>query len=395
MRIVASQLTTPRERFNQTIHFKRPDKLPWVETIYDETVLEWFKQGLPPEQVIVIEWEMSRGGTQLLNWPAVKGFNPYPRFGCQSLFGCIVPVDIGPIPRFKQQLTNTSDRHIEFLTETGAKARRSRTGDFTWYSMPMFVDFPVKDRTTWHEYRKRLNPTDPRRYPKDWDTEAYVKAFEKYQDGNTILRFNGFYGFGAELMGIPTFNVTFYRDPELIHDMIEYWEYFIIEALRPAVECLKERIDVVYWWEDMADRHGPCVSPKLFKEFFLPHYKRVTEFLAKNNIDRIMMDSDGNINPTLDLIVESGITGLWPLEVNAGMSALDIRRKYGSKLFLIGNLDKVELAKGGENMRKEVESKLPALKELGGYAPGADHLIPVEMSLTRFREYAEFIKGLL
>jgi len=46
-------------------------------------------------------------------------------------------------------------------------------------------------------------------------------------------------------------------------------------------------------------------------------------------------------------------------------------------------------------MRKEVDSKLPALRESGGYIPGADHLIPAEMSIARFREYAEYIKRLL
>ena len=108
-----------------------------------------------------------------------------------------------------------------------------------------------------------------------------------------------------------------------------------------------------------------------------------------------MMDSDGNINPILDMIVEAGITGTWPLEVNAGMNAVTVRRKYGDKLFLAGNLDKAELMKGGDAMKKEVDSKVPALKELGGYVPGADHLIPVEMTLNKFREYAEYIKKFL
>jgi uroporphyrinogen decarboxylase len=168
-----------------------------------------------------------------------------------------------------------------------------------------------------------------------------------------------------------------------------------VETIRRAVETLKDRIDVVFWWEDMAERHGPCVSPKLYREFFLPHYKRVTSYLAKNKIDRILMDSDGNINPILDLIVEAGISGLWPLEVNAGMDAVAIRKRYGNKLFLVGNLDKVELAKGGQAMMKEVDSKVPILKEMGGYIPGADHLIPVEMTLEKFKEYAEYIKELL
>jgi len=388
-------VSTPRERFNATIHFRKSEPLPWAENIYDETVIEWVKQGLPIDQITSIEWEMGRGGTQLINWPALKGFKPHNQFGCQNFFGCIAPVDIGPIPRFKQQPLNVTERYAEFLTETGARARRSKTGEYAWYNMPMFVEFPVKDRVSWQAYRVRLNPSDPRRYPKDWDADSYMKTFEEYQDGITMLRFNGFYGFGAELMGIPTFNIMFYKDPELIHDMIEYWEYYIIETIRNAVEALKDRIDVIYWWEDMADRHGPCISPKLYREFLLPHYKRVTGFLVKNKIDRIMMDSDGNINPILDLIVEAGITGTWPLEVNAGMNAITVRQKYGDKLFLAGNLDKVELMKGEGAMKSEVESKVPLLKEMGGYIPGADHLIPVEMTLAKFREYADYIKKFL
>lgn len=388
-------MSTPRDRFKAAIHFRKPDVLPWVESIYDETVLGWIEQGLPVKRVTAIEWEMGRGGTMLLNWPTVKGFSPYSYFGCQSFYGRLLQIDIGPIPRFTQRLLNETDRHVEFLTETGAKARRSKTGEYSWYSMPMFVDFPVKDRETWYEYRNRLDPHDPRRYPKDWDPEAYAQSLEAYQDGPTMMRFNGFYGFGAELMGIPNFNVAFYKDPELIHDMIDYWEYFTVETIRWAVETLKDRIDVVYWWEDMADRHGPCVSPKLFREFFLPHYRRVTNFLAKNKIDRLMLDCDGKITPLLDLIIEAGITGMWPLEVNAGMNALEVRKTYGNRLFLVGNLDKAELAKGGQAMRKEVDSKLPVLKELGGYIPSADHVIPVEFTLETFKEYAEYMKKLL
>jgi hypothetical protein len=42
-----------------------------------------------------------------------------------------------------------------------------------------------------------------------------------------------------------------------------------------------------------------------------------------------------------------------------------------------------------------VDAKVPILKEMGGYIPGADHLIPVEFTLERFREYASYIQKLL
>jgi len=389
-------MMTPRERVKAVIHFKKPDILPWIENFYDETIVKWFREGLNAGEITIIEWVISaRDGLLLLNWPAVLGFDPYSYFGCQNLFGCYVPIDVGPIPRFKRKVLRENERYIELMTETGAIAKRLKSARYTWYSMPMFVSFPVKNRKTWEEYKKRLNPEDPRRYPKDWHKDDYIEVFESYQAGNTILTFTGFYGFGAQLMGIENFNVLYYKDRELLEDMAEHWEYFTIETIRDAVETLKDRIDMIYWWEDMAEKHGPCISPKIFKEVFLPHYKRVTNFLKRNKIDRILVDSDGNINPILDLFVEAGLTGLWPLEVGSGMNAIDIRKKYGNKFFLIGNLDKREIVKGGEPMKREIDSKVPVLKELGGYIPGLDHLVPVEFTFEKFKEYCEYLKKYL
>ena len=387
---------TPRERVKAVIHFKKPDILPWIENFYDETIVKWFREGLNAGEITIIEWVISaRDGLLLLNWPAVLGFDPYSYFGCQNLFGCYVPIDVGPIPRFKRKVLRENERYIELMTETGAIAKRLKSARYTWYNMPMFVSFPVKNRKTWEEYKKRLNPEDPRRYPKDWHKDDYIEVFESYQAGNTILTFTGFYGFGAQLMGIENFNVLYYKDRELLEDMAEHWEYFTIETIRDAVETLKDRIDMIYWWEDMAEKHGPCISPKIFKEVFLPHYKRVTNFLKRNKIDRILVDSDGNINPILDLFVEAGLTGLWPLEVGSGMNAIDIRKKYGNKFFLIGNLDKREIVKGGEPMKREIDSKVPVLKELGGYIPGLDHLVPVEFTFEKFKEYCDYLKKYL
>jgi len=388
-------MTTARERIKTVVNFRKPDVLPWCEKFYDETVLKWFSEGLPAEKVTVIDWEVRTGAVSLLNWPIVKGFDVHSYFGCHNYSGLPVPLDLGPIPRFTQRIVEETERYADILTKTGAVARRFKQAEYIWYNMPMFLSFPVKDRESWESYKKRLDPYDSRRYPKDWDKDTYIEAFGDYQKGGTALSISGFYGFGAQLMGILTFISMFYKDPGLIEDMADHWEFFTIEVVKNAVETLKDKIDIVFWWEDMAEKHGPCISPKLYREFLMPHYKRVTRFFNKNKIDRILMDSDGNINPLLDLIIEAGITGLWPLEVNAGMDAIAVRKKYGNKLFLIGNLDKRELAEGGARMRQEVDSKVPKLKAMGGYIPSVDHLVHVEFTFKKFKEYAEYMKSQL
>ncbi|MGD0422078.1 MAG: uroporphyrinogen decarboxylase family protein [Candidatus Bathyarchaeia archaeon] len=388
---------TPRERIKNAMDFKKVDSIPWVEGLGEELIMNFISSGVPIQDVTAIEWGVCMDGFHLFNYPKVLGFDPYEYFGCINFTGCVVPVDIGPIPRFKQRKIGAGPRYDEYVTETGALCRRFSKGTKvpTWYSMPQFYDFPVKDRTSWEKYKTRLNPEDPRRYRKDWEKDAYMQVFEQYQGGPTTLGITGFYGFGAELMGITNFVTSFYTNPELMHDMVSHWEYFTIETLRSAVESLKDRIDMVYWWEDMAERHGPNISPNLYREFLLPHCKNVTSFLNKNKINRIMLDSDGNIQPLLDLIIEAGITGQWPLEVNAGMDVRTSRKLYGKKLFLGGNLDKEEIVKGGEAMRNEIDAKLPLMKETGGYFAGLDHDVPVSFTLERFHEYAAYLKNQL
>lgn len=383
---------TPRERIRKAMDFEPVDAIPWAENFYVETVSRFFSQGLPANEVMITDWKME--GYTLLNWPTFIGVDPNSYFGCINFFGCVLPVDLATIPRFKQRKVGEDAKYEEYIMESGARSRIPKKGsrETTWYAMPQFYSFPVSDRNSWERYKERLNPEDLRRYPKDWDPDAYSEVFDQYQVGPTCLAMTGFYGFGAELMGIPNFNLAFYKDPELIRDMITHWEYLTIETTREAVEALRDKIDMVFWWEDMAEKHGPNISPKLYREFLLPHYKKVTAFLNKNSIRRIMMDSDGNTQPILDLVIEAGITGHWPLEVNSGMDVRLLRKRYGNKLFLSGNLDKREIAKGGQHMRNEIDSKLLPMKETGGYIVGLDHLVHVEFTVQRFKEYADYIK---
>ena len=382
----------PRERIKNAMDFQPVDAIPWAEEFYVETVNKFFSEGLAAQEVVDVDWELE--GYNLLNWPRFVGFDANSYFGCINLSGFMIPIDIGPIPRFRQRKTGEDSRYEDFIMQSGARARRFKkeVRANIWYNMPQFYSFPVSDRAEWERYKERLNPEDPRRYPKDWDRDGYFEDIDQYQDGPVTLQIPGFYGFGAQLMGIPTFNLSFYKDPELIADMVSHWEYLMIESTREAVESLKDRIDLVLWWEDMAERHGPNISPKLYKAFLLPHYKRVTEFFNKNKIHRIMMDSDGNTMPILDLVIEAGITGHLPLEVNAGMDVRTIRRQHGKKLFLAGNFDKREIAKGGEAMRSEIDSKLPLMKQTGGYIAGLDHLVHVEFTLDKFKEYANYLR---
>jgi uroporphyrinogen decarboxylase len=205
----------------------------------------------------------------------------------------------------------------------------------------------------------------------------------------------GFFGFGRQLMGLENWLLAFYKAPDMVKDMEEFWVDFLIETARNVIETLRSDIDCVTIWEDMAYKNGPLLSLKYFREFILPSYKKLTAFLRKNNIDVILVDTDGDARLLIPLLLEGGVNGIYPLEVQAGMDAVALRKEYGKRLLLIGNIDKRAIAKGKDAIEREIKSKLPYLKEEGGYMPSLDHEVPPDIPYQNYMYYLEFISKFL
>lgn len=75
----------------------------------------------------------------------------------------------------------------------------------------------------------------------------------------------------------------------------------------------------------------------------------------------VLFHSDGNLNPILDRLVETGIDGLNPIEVLAGMDVADIHRRHPG-LYLAGGIDVSQLLPYGspEAVRDTVRRAIDA-----------------------------------
>lgn len=101
----------------------------------------------------------------------------------------------------------------------------------------------------------------------------------------------------------------------------------------------------------------------------MPHYKKLNKLLRDNGVDIILVDSEGDTRELIPLWLESGLNGHYPLEVTAGMDALELRKEYGESLILIGNIDKRALIEGKRAIKEELERKIPFLLSKGGIFP--------------------------
>ena len=94
--------------------------------------------------------------------------------------------------------------------------------------------------------------------------------------------------------------------------------------------------------------------------------------------------------PMIPWLQDMGVEGILPLERQAGVDVVSIKRQYPGFL-QIGAFDKTVMCKGEKTMRAEFERILPAMK-MSGYIPGVDHQTPPDVSLENYRIYVGLLR---
>ncbi len=374
-----------RERFLRTMRFEKVDRPPLCEFLgyWPETIERWYAEGLPVGVDLETHFGFDPGLTPA-PWKMEVPMS-FSLSGHVDIRAGTIPIDFGPIPRYGPKVLEENERYRLVLDAMGIKKRFVK-GTVT--GMPQFIEHPVKDGRDFEEMKPRFNPDDIRRLPLNLTDDM----IDYYNERNFPLRveFPGFFATGRTLLGAERFLITFFKDPGLIQEMMDFWGDFVTATLEKVVEQV--RVDFASSFEDMAYKKGPHISPKLFREFLQPQYKKVTTMLRRNGVQTILVDSDGNIEPLIPPLLEGGVNGIFPLEVNAGMDAVSLREKYGESLRMIGNIDKRAITAGPEAINKELESKVRRLMKEGGYIPGIDHEVPKDVSLFNYSFYVDLLK---
>ncbi len=92
--------------------------------------------------------------------------------------------------------------------------------------------------------------------------------------------------------------------------------------------------------EDFAGKSGPLIGPVQIREHMQPYYLAAWEIVQEAGGRIFQQDSDGNINPVVDALLDCGLTCMYPLEPAAGMDIVALRKQYGQRLSMSGGIDK-------------------------------------------------------
>jgi len=142
----------------------------------------------------------------------------------------------------------------------------------------------------------------------------------------------------------------------------------------------------------MGFKNRPFMSPAMYKEMIFPAHKRTIGFAHERGMP-VIMHICGFVEPLLPHIVEAGIDCLQAIEVKAGMDLLRIYKNYGDVLSLMGGIDvRVLYSNDKATIDRELEAKIPIVKQKFGYCLHSDHSIPKTVEYDTLRYFIE--KGL-
>jgi uroporphyrinogen decarboxylase len=273
------------ERLLAALQRKEPDRVPCFEWIIDKKVINAIHPGMTEEEFIY-------------------------------------KMDIDAIcvdPNYKK--TPLEDGFL--IDEWGVLQKYSGEG----HSMP--VKGCIETMADFKKY-VAPDPHAPERF-KSLD-EAIIKHKGKKA---LIFHLNDVVTIPRNLLGYEPFLFNTLAEPELVRELVELSVDLNLEL---AKEVAKRGIKIVYTGDDFAFNDGPLFDPEIFRDIFYPGLCRVVK--GYHDLGLIMMKhTDGNLWSIIDMIIDSGIDCLDPIDPQAGMRISEVKKKYGDRIAIKGNVD--------------------------------------------------------
>lgn len=385
---------TKRERYIECLTFGNPDHFIFQHTfgIMPGVLERWHNEGLPGKIDVKGIYE----DDDLLEY---FGFDQkVPGIG-QNV--PVIPVNFGLYPNFEVKTIEETNEDIVYRDNLGT-IRKLKKG-ITSLALP--IEFPIK---TWGDWEKEYKPR--LQYSSDRFEKGWREQYQRIRDQGlpVTVGWKGFYWFPRDLMGDENLCADYYLQPDLVHDILNTYEHLLVAISK---ELLKEvKVDSVHTSEDMCYRNGMMISPDTFCEFMLPHYKSLIDLYRNHGTKIFSVDTDGNFDQLIPLLIEAGVNVVLPCEVQAGNDIGKMRKKYGDSMAFMGGINKrslcdkpVSLIPGRGDVQistkqaidEELKYRLSPMLETGGYIVGLDHCVMPEVSLENFTYYVRKVREYL
>lgn len=245
----------------------------------------------------------------------------------------------------------------------------------------------------------------------DEDLSYYRNIVDNYKESDRAFVISpGYYALG-DAANIPGPNV---KEPKGIRSLEEWYitpllypdyvhEAFAAEAERAVksferiYDVLGNDIDVMYiCGTDFGTQRGPFVNPEVFKEFYLPYYKKMNDWIHEHTEWKTLKHTCGGIFPILPLLIESGFDSVNPVQCSAaGMDPQSLKDTYGKDiLFWGGGVDTQKVLPFGtpEEVKEQVKQRCEIFSKDGGFIFNTIHIIQANTPVENIAAMIDAVK---
>ena len=195
---------------------------------------------------------------------------------------------------------------------------------------------------------------------------------------------------------LPIFLEAMALEPALVKRFFEVTTEGLIPLLEAQIDI---GVDAVMGANDWCYKSGPMMSPDMFKRLMAPSLKRIVDYTHEKGLPFIK-HLDGNTELLLPMLIEEiGIDAYHSVEPLAGMDMRSLKKRYGDKISLWGNLDCGDLLTNAkpEKIIEEGKALIEDMAPGGGFLYSSCNAIHdaiplenLEAMLGAVREYGSY-----
>jgi hypothetical protein len=348
------------DRMKKTLSGQEPDRVPISDFFWGSFVKQWRKDlGL------------------------ANNASPYYHYDLDWI------VTVPNMDPFIRSFETLKENDEEVIVKTGFNAIMRKKFDAP---MPEFIDF----ETNTIEKLEALefdDPYDRRRYYEAGDnqiagvgdgfernsppwTETVKSLYPDFPVFGSIIEVNECL---TRLIGPENNMLWIGMYPERMGKVIAKIGQFYLDCAKAQIDAADGLLDGFVIWGDVAYKNNMFFSPDYWRQHFKPWVKAIAEYAHSKGL-MVIYHGCGDVSKILEDYIEIGIDAMNPLEAKAGLDAVQLRKKYGSRLGICGNSNMQVWETGDRDLiREEVLRKLNAAKG-GKYIFQSDHSVASNIS---------------
>jgi uroporphyrinogen decarboxylase len=337
-----------RELVKRVLNREPVDRIPMYDSYWNEVVRDFHAQGVPENTRLEDHFQLD-----------------FDMFWFEQDF--LLPKEV-------------LEEQQEFRIETDGWGTTNKVFTET-QSTPGLIDFAVKTRDEWEQSYKDKLAFRPGRIDRDSMLSRYetMRAAGKF----IVLSMLDPFECSWHIVGPENQFMMLVTDPDWLKDMYDTHTTLIEDGWK-ALHDQGIRPDALWLYGDIAYNKGMLFAPDTYRSLLQPFHARLAS-LAHQDDAHLIYHTDGNPMAVLPDLIDAGVDCLQPMEVKAGMDVLELKRQYGDKLAFMGNIDARHYQNNDiDGLRQEIERKIPAAMEDGGYIYHSDHSIPPGTTLETY-----------